>query len=226
MRCIGNEKGIALVTALMFTVLALVISMSLLYMVTAGIRTSGALKRYRSVTDATYGGTQIMVKDIVSTAFAFKDYSAAHPGTSFSTYMSNSMGSLSTPIFDPCLKQHMTLPRTQWTGGCAANNLDPKTSPTDVKFQLNAASGAPYAVYAKIVDTMERKFVVYDSGAAKTVVMAGNSDTSSIVLEGGSTTDGAGVTVPQYPFVYRIEVQGEKATNAAERSNISVQYAY
>jgi hypothetical protein len=56
--------------------------------------------------------------------------------------------------------------------------------------------------------------------------MAGNSDTTNFSLEGGSTTDGSGVTVPHYPYMYRIEIQAERSQNPAEKSKISVQYAY
>jgi len=229
MKRIGNERGIALITALMFTVLGLVISMALLYSVTSGIRTSGALKRYRTATDAVYGGTDIVLKDILTTSFGFSDYSTANAGSSgksFATYMSNSVGSLSTPSFSSCLRQRLTTPRTQWSGSCANTDLNPKNS-TDISFNLNATSNAPYTVYSKIVDTMERKFTVLDpSGVVKTVVIAGNSDTSSLVLDGGSTTDGSGVSVPQYPYIYRVEIQGERQQNPLEKANISVLYAY
>ena len=72
----------------------------------------------------------------------------------------------------------------------------------------------------------ERKFLVLDGGTQKTVVIAGNSDTSSFVLEGGGTTEQGAVTVPHYPYVYRMEVQGEREQNAQEKSVISVMYAY
>jgi len=227
MRCIGNEKGVALVTSLMFTALALVISMLLLYMVTSGIRSSAALKRYRTAQDATYGGTEIMVKDIINASFGFNDYSSAHPGASYTAYLTTAMGSLgSNATVSDCLKQRLTLPRSQWSGVCANVNLNPKNG-SDVSFQLNATSGTPYRVYSKIIDTMERNFLVLDPVVGqKTVVMAGNSDTSTVVLEGGSTTEGGGTTVPHYPYVYRIEIQGEREQNPLEKANISVMYAY
>jgi hypothetical protein len=74
---------------------------------------------------------------------------------------------------------------------------------------------------------MERRFhVLEDSGTVKTVVIAGNSDTSTILLEGGGSGEGGGVTVPHYPYVYRIEVQGEKQQNPLEKAKVSVMYAY
>jgi hypothetical protein len=226
MTCIGNEKGVALVTSLMFTLLALVISMSLLYMVTSGMHASGALKRYRTAVDAAYGGTEIMVKDIISTSFKYNDYLLTNPGTSFPDFLKSSMGTLSNMTVSDCMNQRLTTPRSQWTGACANVSLKLDALTADVTFSLNATSSSPYKIYSKIVDTMERKFLVLDSGVVKTVTIAGNSDTSSIVLEGGSTSEGGGVTVPHYPYMYRIEIQGERATNAVEKSNISVLYAY
>lgn len=69
-----NEKGVALVTSIMFTALALVICASLLYIITTGIQATGALKRYKTALEATYGGTEIMLKDIVNASFGFNDY--------------------------------------------------------------------------------------------------------------------------------------------------------
>jgi len=73
---------------------------------------------------------------------------------------------------------------------------------------------------------MERKFLVLDGSTQKTIVIAGNSDVSSFVLEGGGTTEPGAVTVPHYPYVYRLEVQGEREQNATEKANLSVMYAY
>ena len=225
---ITNEKGIALITALMFTCIGLVISMAHLYSVLGGIRTSAALKRYRSATDAAYGGTDIVLKDIITTSFGYNDYLIANPGAAFADFMKNSMAQLSSASFSSCMQQRLTTPSTQWTGACANPDLNPKNSP-DITFLLNASSGTgtPYKVYSKVVKTMERTFLELNAdGTQQTVVSAGNSDTSSVALDGGSTTDGQGVVIPHYPYIYRIEVQGEQRDNPKEKSNISVMYAY
>ncbi|MGA7828308.1 MAG: hypothetical protein WCA04_11640 [Geobacteraceae bacterium] len=227
MRCIRNQNGVALITALMFTAISLVLCLALLYIVTVGIQTSGALKGYKTALDATYGGTDIMVKDLVNTSFGYKDYLTLHVGATFPDYLKSNMGLLAAnATVGDCMNQRLTLPRTQWSASCKDTSLDPKTGHTDVSFELNAASGTPYKVYTKIVDTMERKFLVLDGGTEKTVVMAGNSDTSTLSLEGGSTTEGGQVTVPHYPYVYRIEIQGERKQNPKEKANVSVLYAY
>jgi hypothetical protein len=226
MRCFRNQKGVALITALMFTALSLVLCLALLYMLTVGIQTSSALKSYRTALDATYGGTDIMVKDLINTSFGYNDYLSLHAGATFPDYLKANMGLLgSNATVSDCMNQRLTLPRSQWSVSCIDTSLDPKKNP-DVTFELNATSGSPYKVYTKIVDTMERKFLVLDGGTQKTVVMAGNSDTSTLSLEGGSTTEGGQVTVPHYPYVYRIEIQGERKQNPLEKANVSVMYAY
>ena len=74
MRFLQNEKGVALVTSIMFTALSLVICMSLLYIITSGIQATGTLKRYRTALEATYGGTELMLKDIINASFGYPDY--------------------------------------------------------------------------------------------------------------------------------------------------------
>lgn len=225
MMLLHNNKGIALITSLMFTTICLVISMYLLYIVTAGVKTSGTMKKYRTALDVAYGGADIVSKDLLVAGFVFKTYS----GTSYidqikTTYMTN----LGSPVVSSCLRTKLTKPRSQW-GSCADTTENAKTG-TDISFDLNATGGTPFTVYSKIVDTMERKFAVLEDVAgvktSKTVTIAGNTDESSTSLDFGSTTEGGGVTVPHYPYIYRVEVQGERKVNPNEKSKLSVLYAY
>ena len=224
MRNLHNEKGIALITSLMFTVLSLVMTMALLSMVTASIRTSGAIKRSRTSTEAAYGGMDIMVKDLITANFGYKDLSASNYISSMSTYMAN-VNSLNIP--SACLQDKLKNPKSLWQASCKTDVSSDAKKAFDVSFNLNAASGSPYIVYSKIVDTMDRKFIVFKTNSgALTRTLAGNSDTSTFVLEGGSTTEGTGVTVPHYPYMYRIEIQAERAQNPLEKTKMTVQYAY
>jgi len=220
-----NTSGIALVTSIMFTFLALVISASLLYMVTSGIRTSAALKRYKTALDASYGGTEIMTKDVLASALAFQNQSS-----SFSSYMVGKMGSIN-PTFSTCFQMKLENPRRLWSGACAAIDGNPKNTP-DVTFSLSATAGSPYAVYSKIIDTTEWRFTSFSSQAsgrpiAVTKVIAGNSDRggNNDLTQGGVVVNKT-PTVPHYPYMYKIEIQGEKQQNPAEKANISVMYAY
>ena len=225
MKLLRDSKGVALVTSLMFTVICLVISMYLLYMVTAGIKASGSMKKYRTALDAAYGGADIMAKDLLVAGFAFKSYSGASYVDQMKTGYMNNLGS---PFVSTCLRTKLTKPRSQW-GACADSIESAKFNP-DISFDLNATSPSPFTVYSKIVDTMQRRFLVLEDVAgtktAKTISMAGNTDESGTDLDYGSTTDAGGVTVPHYPYIYRVEVQGERKVNPNEKSKLSVVYAY
>lgn len=235
MRFLYNNNGIALVTSLMFTALSLVITMTLLYMVTAGIRTSGAMKRYRTTTEAAYGGAEIVLKDILTKSLmdgSIKTLSDAN----FKSNLVSYLGQLDTPSISDCLRMKTLNPNNKWTTACANNSLDAKTA-YDIKFNFNSASGTPYVVYSKIVDTMDHKMTVFENKSTstgmvmqqKTVSIAGNSDPNSLNLEGFATTEregGAGDKNPHVPYRYRIEIQSERQQNAAEKSKLSVQYVY
>lgn len=232
MKLLKNNGGIALVTSLMFTALALVISMALLYMVTSGIRTSGALKRYRTALDATYGGTELFTKEIINRALAFSNYSSG--SNPFTSYLANEMGSLTSPSFSDCFHMRLTTPRRLWSAACAAGNSVPTNSP-DASFLLNSATGSPYRIYSKVVDTSEWKITSFPgTGVQVTNSLAGNSDPTGGggsgvgTLEQGGTGRGPdlGPQLPHYPYIYRIEIQGQRQNNPMEKATVSVLYAY
>jgi hypothetical protein len=226
MKLFRNEKGMALVTSLMFTMLALVISMALLYMVTSGARTSGAYKRYKTALDATYGGTELFTKELIGKALEFSNYSSG--SNTFNAYVTSEMGSLANKSVSNCFHVRLNQPRRLW-GACAAvsSNLP------DASFQLNAASGSPYRVFANIVDTSDWKIVSFPStGVSVTTTIAGNSDfTGGGGGTGGLSKGGSGyyqppTKSPHYPYIYKIDIQGERQDNPAEKANVSVLYAF
>jgi hypothetical protein len=86
------------------------------------------------------------------------------------------------------------------------------TNISDMTFRLSGSPGASdYIVYAKIVDTV-----------------AGNTDTSGLdlIVEGGSTGNNPGVQTQKNPYLFRVELLGERISNPDERSRLSVLYAY
>ena len=119
MKFLQRNNGMALITALMFTMLTLVITMALLYMVTAGARTSGALKRYKTATDATYGGSELLTREIIGKALEFSNFSTG--GNPFTTYFPAKMGALTLlPESNlSCLHMRLTTPRRFWTPACS-----------------------------------------------------------------------------------------------------------
>jgi len=65
MKTIGNEKGIALVTSLLLTLIAVGIIMMLMTTVITGLKTSAANKRYKNVVQAAYGGVSLSVNEFI-----------------------------------------------------------------------------------------------------------------------------------------------------------------
>lgn len=228
MRILKNEKGIALVTSLMFTMISLVICMALLYMVTSGARTSGAYKRYKTALDASYGGTEIVTRDLIGKVLKILPGATA---TEFNSSFLSAMGTLSTPSFSECLQMRTNLSSKQWTGVCANPTTNPASSP-DITFNLNAETGSQYKIYTKIVDTREWRFSSISTTSAGMPVLinnkiAGNTDRSSTeALAKGATSGSNNVKVPHYPYVYKIEIQGQSASSTGEKANISAMYAY
>lgn len=229
MKLIQNNSGFALITALMFTMLSLVITMTLLYMVSSGIRTSSALKKYKTTTEAAYGGVDIMIKDIIGSNIANAKFMNE---ATFRASMTNYVAGLnSATVASKCLQLKLTTPTNTWPADCT-NSIKADETSNDLKFNLNASDGPAYNVYAKIVDTEEYVFedFVMDAatGIVKKVVVrsAGNSDVSPKILEGAGVTENKKGTIPPQPYVYRIEIQAGRPSPSMEKSKISVQYVY
>lgn len=204
MNLIRNKDGIALVTSLMLTLISLTIVMALLYMITQGVKTSGQLKKYRTAVEASYGGTEIMVKDIMP--IIMQNYSTAN----FTTTVQNAFTGVSLQVLsDPkCMQRKLTKSTASWPTGCS-NTPNPKNNP-DLQITLNSTSGSPFIVSSKIVDTV-----------------AGNSDISGLQLEGSGVAESSSLLTPKHvPYIYRMEIQGERQGNSTAQANIEVLYAY
>lgn len=210
MKFLDNDKGVALVTSLMLTVLTFTISMVMLYMVLQSTRISGAHKRYKNALDAAVGGVDIVTLDALPYLIGF----ASDPtGSTLIDRLNGSMNLTATSgVSDACLQAKLT--SKVWGAACgvASANINPKDTP-DMSFTLqsqvpgfNAPSG--YTVYTKIVSTTP-----------------GSTDMSGRNLEGQSTT-GAPPADVGAPYLYRIEVSSEKVTNPSERADLSILYAY
>jgi hypothetical protein len=199
-----DERGIALVTALLLTMISLAMTISLLYMISAGITTTGSIKRYRTAVEAAYGGTELITKDMIP--FILQNYSSATLIGSLQSTYSNASAVVSAT--QQCLQAKITKSTANWPATCS-NTLNPM-SKTDITITLPGANNQPFNVYAKIVDTV-----------------AGNTDLSGVQLLGGGVTASQSFITPQpMPFVYRIEVQGQRQNNPLEKSDVSVLYAY
>ncbi len=228
MKYVKNEKGIALVTSLLLTLIALTIVAALMYFVTTGIQLSASGKRYKNVVEAGYGGVALTVNEIIpslnSAIFGnFSSGSSSGVSTLLSKYGS---GNIALSMSDlNCLRSKLDNTTAYWGSACSAGNksMDPKESP-DFSFVLKHTQNASwdfqsksdpgFRVYSKIVDTP----------------IKGNTDKADNpnLRKGENVTEsaeagGTGITIPT---TYRIEVSAERVANPQEKSDISVLYAY
>lgn len=212
-----NERGIALVTALMLTLVSLVLAMALMYFIEIGTKVSASAKRYQNVQQAAYGGVSLTVNELIPRLenAIFSNYSTG--SQSGIQQLKNDYAGLTLPNL-ACLKQKLSSSSATWDAACS-NSLDPTSSP-DMTFLLKATLSSTlqpkqgYIVYTKIVDTP----------------IVGNTDPANLsnlrkpenVTE-SIQNEGTGVTIPT---TYRIEIRAEREQNPQERSNLSVVYSY
>jgi len=199
-----NDKGIALITVLMLTLITLVIILGILTLITRNTKLSGARKIYRNVTEAAYGGADLVMQDIIPRAFT--------NFTNFSTVIKSDYSRIKMQLgSSACLRQKLNNDANGWAA-CSGVHNDPKTQP-DMTFKLAGVSGQSFIVYSKIIDTIPG--VPYPS-----------PPTGGQLIGGGVAESSAGTTINLSHYVYRIEVAGELTLNPAEKSNISVLYEY
>jgi len=202
MRYLENKEGVALMMALILSVITLAIVSALLYFVVQSTEISGFQKRYRTAQEAAKGSIELITKEIISGTIG---------GDSLSS-MDSYRGLVRVePGRDTCFSSKLIGQVANWHASCD-KSMDPKNVP-DVTFSLPGVPPQPnFAVYGKIVDTVP-----------------GNTDTSGLELDVDISVVGSGsglITPMHYPYMYRIEVLSERETNPDERAQFSVLYAY
>lgn len=208
MKILRNQDGIALITALMFTLICLGMIITLLYYVLAGTRMSGAQKRYRNVLEASYGGTEFITRSVIPRLF--NNYTSGKLsllgdfGASDKLGLTFTSGSLSTKLSTATSGWPSTVSKT----------VNPKDTP-DFTFTLKGQNSAiNFKVYTKIVDTVPGVGLLDASGIDYLDAGMGVAGTS------------ASTQTPRTPNIYAIEVQGEAEVNPQEKAGLSVLYAY
>ncbi len=200
MKILRNERGMALVTSLILMMIALAITMAILYMVVWQTKLSGAHKRYRTAIEASQGGVEIFAKQIIPQVF-----------TNFTSGMGTQFNFVWNGGNLACFSYKLNNATAKWGTICGS---DPArydaTQNWDVTFTL-PGTNANYNVYAKIVDTIP-----------------GNSDTSGMLLDSGLGVAGqsSDISPKHIPALYRIEVQGQQVVNPREKAKLSVLYGY
>lgn len=140
-----NEKGIALITALLMMVLGFAVVVTLLLLVTQGTKISGIEQRYAVALDATKGGGDLIIYMIRN-------------GLTSPPSLANAAG----PSTSSCLNQKLSKPTSaanwaacSWSTSTSnpalkeAISEDPSEAP-DLTLSMNG-----YQVFVKITDTKE-----------------------------------------------------------------------
>lgn len=140
-----NDKGIALVTALILSLLALVIAAATIYMLLQSTEISGLKKRYTSALGAAKGATE-------ATALLI----------SLQGSIPTDLADIST-VINPCFDIKLTNRRADW-GACDTGETVSSSS-YDIKFNLGN-----YEAYAKIVDTVPGNTLIGESLEVKGVI--------------------------------------------------------
>ncbi|MCM0083693.1 hypothetical protein L4X63_19070 [Geomonas sp. Red32] len=243
-----EEQGIALVTSLMLTFLALVVILCALYLMTVATKQSGMVKSYKSALQASYGGSDMIMKDLIPQMLMSGDVinqaiasgSTATIAQTFQTIASNFSG-LNDLAFGPnygsatvaaqCLSAKLTSsPSGQLVTGGMGSGYGPAWSTV-----CPSPGGAVTATSLKPKDLPDFKFTVPGaSGAPAFTVFSkivdtvpGNSDMSGTSLMGSGVAETQSNIAPQHiPYVFRIEVQAERSNNPSETADLSFLYAY
>lgn len=206
MKKIGNEDGIALVTALMFTLICLGIVAGLMQMLLLETRVSGSQKAYRNALEASYGGTELITREFIPRLFA--NYSTSI-NPLLNDYGAGGLGDINLVVNKAALGTKLAKATEEW--GSLSKTVNAKDMP-DLQFTLRGLSNSDFKVYAKVVDTVP-----------------GNSDPTGVdYLDAGVGVAGigSGIAPKHNPALYSLEVQGERATSPKEKAILSVLYAY
>lgn len=194
---LGKNKGIALVTALMFTLIALGIILGTYHMLMRSTELSGLFKRYQTAQEAALGAFEFFTKEFMRR-----------------TLQGENMN-LPAPVFSPteavnfnCIRTKLTAaPSENGYTNCTGNStgLNPSDQP-DLIFHFN-----PFVAHLKITDTLEGNT---DIGGVSLV--------GSGVVEAGATF----ISPPHIPYLYRIDILAQRESGAIERSWITGLYSY
>jgi hypothetical protein len=214
---VRSEKGLALVTVLVLSLITLSIISTLVYMVIQGTRISGYYKRYETAREAAVGGAElasdliqnrgklVISDDLVNLP---NDCDCGDPENPSDNLYSGVPSCLCDKLCDTTF--NYPGPVLDWVNcGISDTIFDPTTNP-DIQFDL-AGINTNYRVSVKIVDTIR-----------------GNSNLSGEELGGVgvvSSTSGI-IPAPPMPYLHRVEINSEDTINQIERARLSALYAF
>jgi Tfp pilus assembly protein PilX len=226
MRYLNNNKGIALITVLIMSVIALSLTAALLNFMIIGTKKSGALKSYETVGQAADAALDISTQLITnrgSLNITALNIANSNPCTCGSAFNYNNASN--TCFCDKMCNSRYTIGQagSNWPECTVAAQTNFTIDPTnansyDMTFTLGSTPNQ-FNAYLKIVDTVQ-----------------GNTSTVSGVLRGsGAVASNSGIANTELnPYIYRIEILALRVNgtvnattdNTTERSLISLLYAY
>jgi len=205
---IKNDKGIALIVAIVFAFIILALGSMALYISMQSTKISGSLKRYRSAVEAAEGafGETRKILGYIKT---------------------NSTVSFPSNLLDnktACLHYKLNTQTSNWTDSglsgnqcrAATTTLAENVNTNDIKnyYDLKYSVGT-YIVYVEIVNAAKGN--------------TSGSSTSKKLTAGGVTTSKRGTNIfnpPTIPSLFRIEIVAESTKNSKDEAHISVVYGY
>ena len=193
-----NERGIALITALILALVGMLMMASLLYMAGTGIWTSGSKIRYQTALESAHGGLNFFAKEIIQ-----RGVGGATLGD---------MGNYGGGVFTlTSLVTNADFTAKLSTTGRVGDGTYPATNP-DATLTFTFEAPSPNMIVSTTILSTSR----------------GNSGTSSNVLVGGGVvSNNSGTITPQHiPYLYQTEIQAQNATNPIENARLSAIYAY
>ncbi len=194
---VGNERGVALVMALVLGLVGMLIITALLYMVGTGTWLSGSQKRYQATLEATQGGMSFFVHEIMQRCLGGETLGS----------LGSYNGLLTQGNGDAIFNYKLTTP------GVAGDATGyPATTP-DVTMTFLFASPTPnMTVDATILGT-----TIGNSGKVQTPLGSGGA---------GDPNTGDAIIPPHVPYLFHTEIQGQSAVSSREKANLSGIYAY
>lgn len=200
---LGNEKGVALVMALVLGLVGMLMITAILYLVGTGTWTSGSKKRYQTALEASHGGMTFFAKEIIQNGIA---------GTSLSAMGAMYNGMLTYVTNDADFKTKLTTTGYPGYPGYPVAVGDNVVTKPDATMTLLFTAPTPNInVNAVILSTSQ-----------------GNSGTSQNVLVGGGVvSNNSGTVTPQHmPYLFQTDIQAQSALSSREKARLSAIYAY
>lgn len=194
---LGNERGMALVMALILGLIGMLIITAVLYMIGTGTWVSGSKKRYQTALEASYGCMVFYVKEVIQRGLG---------GT-----LIGNMGSYNNLLQTVRIANGDFTTKLTQTGWIGDTSGYPTTDP-DVIMTLTFPAPTPNMnVNATIVSTSRG-----NSGVS-----------SNVLLGGGVVNNSSGTVTPKHiPYLFQVKVQGQSAVNSQESAQVSAIYAY